>query len=386
MNCKYNKFCLINGVSMKKYIKWMLCLIVLLPLIGCSNEVDQTIKEEKVIRKVCFLVNGEKEDGAYFASALSGLEDLVLEDRIVLDVVDLSETKTNEAYIENLENVSKSHKYDLIICSTNEMEEALHTVANQYKDQYYLIFDSDTYANIDDNVLNIVFKTNELGYLTGAFASSFTHELDVDLINKKRVIGFMGVKDEDVMNDFLFGYLKAVKDYGKHTSVVIDWVDSYQAIDQAQSVTEDMLNSAPVDVVWGVCGQANQGIGEACLNSGKAWLIGIDTNQEETLRQEVANVTITSATKNMKNAIYLVFNDWDEEKLHFGRCLRLGIKEGGVTLVDSSNYDHFVSGGTKGYVNKTIKNIKLGKIVVPSMKDVNATQQLQSLIEKVSYE
>ena len=54
------------------------------------------------------------------------------------------------------------------------MPDYLKEVATKYPDQLYLIFDDNTYAGENSNVVNITYKQNDMGYLIGTFAACMT--------------------------------------------------------------------------------------------------------------------------------------------------------------------------------------------------------------------
>ena len=43
-----------------------------------------------------------------------------------------------------------------------------------------------------------------------------------------------------------------------------------------------MINDNKCDIIWGVAGNAGNGAAEAALETGKAWFIGVDSDQELT--------------------------------------------------------------------------------------------------------
>ena len=141
------------------------------------------------------------------------------------------------------------------------MPDYLKEVATQYPDQLYLIFDDNTYAGNNSNVVNITYKQNDMGYLVGTFAACMPTDTSVANIN------------EDDTNDYFDTAI--AKEFGY-----------------------SMINDNKCDIIWGVAGNAGNGAAEAALETGKAWFIGVDSDQELTFSSDLAALTLTSGLKN----------------------------------------------------------------------------------------
>lgn len=75
------------------------------------------------------------------------------------------------------------------------------------------------------------------------------------------------------------------------------------------------------------------GAAEAALDTGKAWFIGVDSDQELTFSSDLAALTLTSGLKNIGNSIVWIFDQWDAGKTYWGSEVQLGLAEGGVGIV-----------------------------------------------------
>ena len=129
-----------------------------------------------------------------------------------------------------------------------------------------------------------------------------------------------------------------------------------------------MIKDNKCDVIWGVAGNAGNGAAEAALESGKAWFIGVDSDQELTLSSDLAAITLTSGLKNIGNSLIWFFDQWDAGKDSelFGKTILLGIAEGGVGIVTDKNYDKYASDATKKAVEAAQQSILDGKVTVPT--------------------
>ena len=170
---------------MKKFISLALASVMVVAMAaGCSSskepaETNKTETEgegegtEGKVYNVCNLVNGNLGDKSFFDSAESGLQELQDAGRITHTTIEMGGSTEDQAKWQSyLEEVSASGEYDVIICGTYQMPDYLKNVAEMYPDQKYIIYDDTTYQM--DNVVNLSYKQNDLGYLVGVFAGSLT--------------------------------------------------------------------------------------------------------------------------------------------------------------------------------------------------------------------
>ena len=161
------------------------------------------------VKHVVYIVNGNLGDKSFFDSAQAGINKLIDDGRITCDTIELGGLDEDQPkWLSTLYDVSESGEYDLVICGTYQMPDYLKEVATQYPDQLYLIFDDNTYAGNNSNVVNITYKQNDMGYLVGTYAACMTTDTNLDKINEDAVVGFVGGVDSPVINDFLTGFIE----------------------------------------------------------------------------------------------------------------------------------------------------------------------------------
>ncbi|MBQ9327662.1 MAG: BMP family ABC transporter substrate-binding protein [Solobacterium sp.] len=336
------------------------------------------------VRNVAYLVNGNLGDKSFFDSAKSGLDELEAAGRITLNTIEMGGTDSDKPkWLSTLYEVSDSGEYDLIICGTYQMPDNLKEVAEAYPDQKYLIFDDDTYAGEDANVVNIVYKQNDLGYIVGTFAGSMTLDTSLDGINADKVIGFVGGYDSPVINDFMIGYITGAQSVDPDIKVDVRYTSDYVDTAKAKEYGASMINDSKCDIIWGVAGNAGNGAAEAILEAGNGWFIGVDSDQELTFSSDLAAITLTSGLKNVGNSLVWVFDEWDAGNEYFGQKVSLGIAEGGVGIVTDKNYDKYASDDTKALVEAAINNVNSGDVVVPSAFDANGNENAQTVRDSV---
>ena len=346
--------------------------------------VAMPVLAEDTVRNVVYIVNGNLGDKSFFDSAEAGLQQLVDAGRITLNTIELGGTAQDQPkWLETLYEVSDSMEYDLVVCGTYQMPDYLKEVAEQYPDQKYLIFDDDTYAGECENVVNIVYKQNDLGYIVGTFAGCMTQDTNVERINEDKVIGFVGGYDSPVINDFMAGYIAGALAVDPETKVDVRYTSDYVDTAKAKEYGISMVNDSKCDIIWGVAGNAGNGAAEAILETNGGWFIGVDSDQELTLSDDLAAICLTSGLKNVGNSLVWFFDQWDAGEELFGTKVSLGIVEGGVGIVTDKNYDKYASEETKAAVQAAIDGVSDGSIVVPSAFDEGGNEAAQAQRDSV---
>lgn len=361
---------------MKKLIALLLAMVMVLGLLaGCSKETkpeetkpDATNSEETgetaKVYNVCNLVNGNLGDKSFFDSAESGLKALAEAGRITYTTIEMGGGESDQPkWKSTLYEVSESGEYDLIVCGTYQMPEYLDEVAGQYPDQHYLIYDSES---TKENVVNINYKQNDMGYLVGVFAACMTADTSVANINEDAVLGFVGGMDSPVINDFLYGFILGAQSVNPDVKIDTRYTNDYVDTAIAKEYGLSMINDNKCDIIWGVSGNAGNGAAEAALETGKAWFIGVDSDQELTLSSDLAAITLTSGLKNIGQSLIWFFDEWDAGREHWGENILLGITENGVGIVTDKNFTTYASDDTKAKVEDAQKAIVAGTIVVPT--------------------
>lgn len=375
---------------MKKFVAILLCVLMVLAIVACKKtetktetttetkteataepkaETTETKTEttEKKVYNVVHLVNGNLGDKSFFDSANSGLTTLEKDGRITLKTIEMGGTDQDQPkWLETLYEVAQSGEYDLIVCGTYQMPEYLKEVADKYPDQKFAIYDDTTHVGENKNVVNISYRQNDMGYLIGVFAAAMTSETSVANINDKKVVGFIGGTDSPVINDFLYGFLKGVQDTDAEVKVDTRYVNSYTDTATAKEMALSMINDNGADIIWGVAGLSGNGGAEAAAETGKAWFIGVDSDQELTLPADQAAICLTSGLKNVGNSLIWLFDELDAGREHWGTEVNLGLNEGGVGVVTDKNFVKIAPQAVQDKVNAAIADVAAGKISVPT--------------------
>ena len=125
-------------------------------------------------------------------------------------------------------------------------------------------------------------------------------------------------------------------------------------------------NDNTCDLIWGVAGTAGNGAAEAALETGKAYFLGVDSDQELTFGADLAAITLTSGLKNIGNSLIWVFDELDAGNEHWGTEVSLGLAEGGVGIVTDKNFATYASDDCKAAITAAEEAIKAGTLTVDS--------------------
>ena len=384
---------------MKKIFALLLALVMVFSLVACASKTEtpatetkteetatETTTEEKTeepaaeeekteepaaeegkVYNVAYLVNGTLGDKSFFDSAEAGLAQLKADGRIDYVTIEMGGTDEDQpTWLSTLYDVSEDGGYDLIVCGTYQMPDYLKEVATQYPDQLYAIFDDTTYVGENQNVVNLSYRQNDMGYLIGVYAACMTVDTNIANINEDAVVGFVGGVDSPVINDFLIGFIEGAQSVNPDIKVDTRYTNDYVDTAIAKEYGLSMINDNKCDIIWGVAGNAGNGAAEAALETGKAWFIGVDSDQELTFSPDLAAITLTSGLKNIGNSLVWLFDEWDAGRTYWGQVVELGIAEGGVGIVTDKNYDKLASAETKAAVEAAQNAILNGEVVVDS--------------------
>lgn len=361
---------------MKKFAALLLALVMALSLAACGNQntpagsgsnAGSTSGDEAKVYNVVYLVNGNLGDKSFFDSAKAGLDQLEADGRITLRTIEMGGLDEDKpGWLSTLYEVSDSQEYDIIICGTYQMPDFLKEVADKHPDQKYVIFDDNTYAGQSSNVMNITYKQNDMGYLMGIFAATLTTDTSIEKINEDAVIGFVGGVDSPVINDFLIGYIEGAKSVNPDIKVDVRYTNDYVDTAIAKEYGLSMINDNHCDLIWGVAGNAGNGAAEAAFETGKAYFLGVDSDQELTLSSDLAAITLTSGLKNIGNSLIWFFDEMDAGRTYFGQEVSLGLAEGGVGIVTDKNFATFANDDLKAAITAAEEAIKAGEVTVDS--------------------
>ncbi len=234
--------------------------------------------------------------------------------------------RTEADYLPLLRELASSREYDLIVGVGWLLTDAIHTVAQEYPDQYFAIVDSMT---DDPNVRGILFKEHEGSALVGLLAG---------LITENNIVGAVLGMDIPVLYKFETGYYFGINYAenltGKDITILYKYTGSFIDRPAGKATAEGMIAQG-ADIIYNIAGMTGLGVLDAChdycvehgLKFGPPFAIGVDANQDWIYPGHV----IASMEKRVDLGVYFAMRDIIYGNFT-GGPIWYGLKEGGVGI------------------------------------------------------
>jgi basic membrane protein A len=359
---------------MKKTFAVLLAALVILA--SCAKKEVPAPAAAAPQLKIVLLLNGTLGDKSFFDSAANGMALVKAEmgDTVETKVIEMGYDQSK--WEPTLIDVSEG-PWDIIICGTWQMTEALQKVAVTYPAKRYIIFDTKVdYSLGFANVYSIEYSQNEASFLAGALGAYVTTST-LPLANKQKVIGFLGGMDIPVINDFLVGYIEGAKYVDPAVKVAISYIGSFD--DSAKGKEMALAQYAQgADIGYNVAGQAGLGQLDAAKDV-KRYAIGVDSDQAAiflTSDPDKAKLITTSVLKRVDNSILRAIQMHVKGTAPYGKSETLGFAEGCVGLAKNDIYAQLVPADVRTKLDAieakiTSKEIKVGTALGMSTEDLN---------------
>ena len=262
-------------------------------------------------------------------------------------------------YVPNLEEAVKSGA-DLIVAVGFLIRDSVEQVAKKYPDAKFVMID----AVVDlPNVMSMVFREQEIGFITGVLAA---------LVTKTQKIGWVGGMFIPPVERFEVGYRAGVRfvneNFGRNVKVLISYVGSFENVPKAKSLAFQQFAQG-ADIVFAGGGKNTLGIFEAAKEYSmryekkdgiRRFAIGVDQDQDWIQPGYI----LTSAMKRVDVAVYSAIKDLVEGKWK-GGVHSLGLEGNYLSLSPMKYTRKFVPDEVLEIVNRVKEMIKDGKIYVP---------------------
>ena len=260
---------------------------------------------------------GQLNDNGFNELAYKGLQraekDLGIEGRVV-------EAKTAADYVPNMSTLARQG-YDLIIGVGFAQGDAIAATAKKFPDTHFAIVDVDQsfLKGNPQNVLGLLFKEQEVGYLVGYLGA-----LEAKRSGAASISAVGGFKEPPV-DRFIAGYRAGAEAAVPGTKVRWDYSQDWE--DQAKC-KELALNqiAAGSKVVFQVAGGCGLGALSAAKDQG-VWGIGVDGDQSF-----LGPHVLTSALKGVDSAVFLTIKSIEDDDFAGGKNVVFGIDQEGVGL------------------------------------------------------
>ncbi|MFN8410810.1 MAG: BMP family ABC transporter substrate-binding protein [Anaerolineales bacterium] len=290
-----------------------------------------------------FLARGGLGDKAFNDSANEGLQKAAKDLGVEVATFDFQQD-TQDA------NVRKAAQdgYNLIIALGSENSKAIGAVAAEFPNTKFAIIDTTAEGA---NITSVTFSELEGDFLAGALAA---------LLSQNGKVAYLGGADVLVIRRIQFGFEQGVKYVDPETEIVAqniggkDDFSGFAKPDDANTIATQMYADG-ADVIYAAAGGSTLGAIDAAKSAN---LPIITTGSDQ--RYLAPEVIATSRTKNMNQAVYMLIEEFTQNKLQSG-TIQLDYKSGGIGIAPLSD---FVPDSVKSAFDSIQKDLESGKITV----------------------
>ena len=260
--------------------------------------------------------------------------------------------------IPTLTELSELGEWDIIITGTYSLKEAIMTVAAQFPDQKFIIYDNelDYSDGAFQNAVSYAAMQNEGSFLAGALAA---------LMTETDTIGFIGGKEATSVSDFLVGYIEGAQYINPEITVYSAFIGSFTDTSTAKELALSQYGQN-ADIIFAVASGAGLGIYEAAKEK-DLWAFGVDSDQALILEDtdpETSKHIMTSVVKYLDVILCDAIGDYIDGSMTFGQHFAVNLAGGGVGLADNDYYQAAVPEETRVQIDEIAKKIISGDIQV----------------------
>jgi basic membrane protein A len=226
---------------------------------------------------------------------------------------------STQEYVPNLSTFARQG-YDLTIGVGFTEAQAIDTAATNFPKSNFAIVDVDSTEepHKPQNLLGLLFKEQETGYLVGYLAG---------LVEKQRpgpdVIGSVGGQKQPPVDRFIAGYQAGAKAADPGIKTLNGYSEDFSDQAKCKQVALNQIEQG-AGVIFQVAGGCGLGALDAAKEKG-LWGIGVDADQSF-----LGPHILTSAVKRVDTAVFLAIKSVVDGKFKGGTNMVFGLKENGV--------------------------------------------------------
>ncbi len=314
---------------------------------------------------VVLIVNGNIGDKSFNDLAHAGLKRAEAELGIRIKLVENSYDTTK--YEPSMIEFAEDPDYDILVLNSYDVKEIVETVAPQFPDKKFILYDSNlNFDNGDlENAFSMTFKQNEGSFIAGAMAAKLTSS-GAPRTNPEKLIGFIAGGENAIINDFLIGYIEGCEYADPAARMFISYIGDFKnsAKGKEMALAQYMQKT---DIIFQVAAGAGMGVLEAAKDR-EQFAIGVDSDQyaifADSGNKAQADAVVTSMVKKIDDTVFNCIAKTIDGSLQYGRHEEWGLKDGAVGLVKNEYYRSAVPADIRAFVDETEKKIVSGALVV----------------------
>jgi basic membrane protein A len=260
---------------------------------------------------------GQLNDRGFNQLAFQGLQraerELGVEGRVL-------ESASDAEYVPNHSSLAEQG-YDVVIGVGFAQGDAVAEVAKQFPDTKFVIIDVDQASLVGKpaNVVGLLFKEEEVGYLAGTLAALTAKRSAGDEISS------VGGMKEPPVDRFIAGYQAGAKAADPGITTLNGYSQDWDDLAKCKEVALDQIAKGS-EIVFQVAGGCGLGALDAAKER-RIWGIGVDADQSF-----LGPHILTSAVKRVDQAVFLTIKSVADGTWQGGRNTVFGLADDGVGL------------------------------------------------------
>jgi basic membrane protein A len=308
--------------------------------------------------KICQVTDaGGIDDRSFNATAWKGA--LRAQDELGVEAKYL-ESQQQTDYERNI-NAFLEDNCDLIVTVGFLLGDATAAAADANPDQKFTIVDY-SYDPVKENVLGLLFATDQAGFLAGYVAAGVT---------QTGKVGTFGGVNIPPVTVFMDGFALGVQYYNEKHSTnveVLGWdvaaqdglfAGNFESTDDGRTLGVSLMDEG-ADVIMPVAGPVGLGTAAAAQERGNVYIVGVDTDWTVS-SPDFADIVLTSVLKNMDVAVFSASEQ--VIKGEFAGGVYIGtLENNGVGLAAFNKLDSMVSSDLKAELEEVKAGIIAGDI------------------------
>jgi len=323
-------------MNVKKIIISILMIMLCITAAGCGSRNDVVKTEPLTVLVTDAPGLGDK---SFNDSAWEGCERAAEKMKVKVRCLE----PDSENKIADNVNQAAIDEAAMIICAGSDQTSAVKRISAAHHDINFVLIDGEA---VRKNVKCIKFDEQEGAFLAGVAAASET---------KTDVVGFVGGKDNKVINKFRYGFEAGVEAVNPDATVMAAYTGNFSDREDGRAAALK-LKAEGADVVFHAAGACGKGVIQAAGEK-NFMVIGCDTDQSSLDSEHV----LCSVTKRVDNAVFDAIKENERGKFTAG-IVEYGLKNGGMDISDKA--ENLTSKDEKN-IKKWKKAIVKEKFVVP---------------------
>ncbi|WKC88000.1 BMP family protein [Borreliella japonica] len=230
-------------------------------------------------------------------------------------------------WIDILEKLLTSKKYDFLITTNNAMQDIVDSISNNYPYTKFIIFDS-LVKNTNNQVYSVSYNVAEEAYILGYYVGLFLKEFNSDLGNVALIAG----QEYPVMRDYIYYYFKkGILDVGVNSKVYYRVLGNWHDSNLAKLLSNSLIQNSGVLVILPIVGPAVEGV-LSSVRENNIFAILFDSEDYLDNKENIIGSGIT----NQKYYVSYILDKALKSEISYGNSDIFGIKHKGV-LFNISN-------------------------------------------------